>query len=157
MSFDIDRSLTLGKKKTSGVTSWSRRNSVAKGMETPISGGHSHGLRSSRNPVKCSNFSSISQLLFKWNMIDEFYQKMKKLSWYFIYRVYNGRHTIVFFFLFFSNFCSCKEFLARPMLHYATNVCSFAVRESDEDAMEKSTRNVKDDRRALVRALQMGL
>ena len=70
-------------------------------METPISGGHSHGLRSSRNPVKCSNFSSISQLLFKWNMIDEFYQKMKKLSWYFIYRVYNGRHTIVFFFSFF--------------------------------------------------------
>lgn len=61
------------------------------------------------------------------------------------------------FFFFFSNFCSCKEFLARPMLHYATNVCSFAVRESGEDAMEKSTRNVKDDRRALVRALQMGL
>lgn len=49
-------------------------------METPIWGGHSHGLRSSWNPVKCSNFSSISKLLFKWNMIDEFYQKMKKLS-----------------------------------------------------------------------------
>lgn len=69
-------------------------------METPIWGVHSHGLRSSWNPVKCSNFSSIPQLFFKWNMIDEFYQKMKKLSWYFIYRVYNGCHTIVFFFFF---------------------------------------------------------
>lgn len=155
MSFDIDRSFILG-KKTSGVTSWSRRNSVAKDMETPIWGGHSHGLRSLWNPVKCSNFSSIPRLLFKWNMIDEFYQKMKKLSWYFIYRVYNGHHTIFFFFPYFFRSCSC-EFLARPILHYATNVCSFAVRESGEDAMEKSTRNVKDDRRALVRALQMGL
>lgn len=66
--------------------------------------------------------------------------------------------TRSFFFFFFPNFCSRScEFLARPMLHYATNVCSFTVCESGEDAMEKSTRNVKDDRRALVRALQMGL